>query len=178
MIIVLLFFVLHCERFEATSRLVEDTVLTVCMLYFMVVDFRKWRVPPILALLAFTLAMAFGLVNEPPSFTDRLIGSFGGVLFMWSILALTTYLFRATKVLRHNEFSLGNGDLLIVAVIGAFVGYTKLPMVMVLGCSQAVAAFFLGKLMPSFALESPRAESQMTYPLAGFLCLSVLEILI
>jgi len=97
---------------------------------------------------------------------------------MWSFLALTTYLLRATKILHHDEFSLGSGDLLIVAVIGAFVGYIELPGVMLLGCSQAVIAFFVSRLFPSFALKSPKTEPGMSYPLAGFLCLSVLEILI
>lgn len=97
---------------------------------------------------------------------------------MWSLLALTTYSLRAVKILKHDEFSIGSGDLLIMAVVGAFVGYIELPKVMVLGCSQAVVAFFLGRLFPSFALKSPRTESAMSYPLAGFLCLSVLEILI
>jgi prepilin signal peptidase PulO-like enzyme (type II secretory pathway) len=169
---------LHYSRFNGLFSFIEQGTLSLFMVYFMGVDLRQWRVPVTPSLLAFFLGLSFSSFQISASFTERVLGALGGVLFLWSVLVLTTYFSRRQGVLKDDEFSVGTGDFLIVAVIGAFIGYTKMPQVIALGSLQAIILFVLGKFSSAFALLSPWPDSKASYPLAAFLCLAVIEILI
>lgn len=172
------FMVLHYVHFEGMTAFVARTVFSSFMIYFMLVDLREWRVPMLPALSALAFGLASSFFQADPTLMHRLIGSVGGMMVMWSLLVLTTYMLRLAKVLKNDEFSLGSGDVLIVGVIGAFVGYLDLPRIIIVGCLQALIAFVLGKFLPILALKSPWPIALSSYPLGAFLCLSALLYLV
>jgi len=169
---------LQYTRFLGLLFFIEQSTFALFMIYFMGVDLRQWRVPVFPALIAIAFGISFSFLHIGATLIERSLGALGGVLFLWSVLVVTTYYSRYLGLIKSNEFSLGSGDFLIVSIIGSFVGYLQMPLVLALGCSQAVALFVLGKIFPSLALLSPWSEMKSSYPLGAFLCLAALEILI
>ncbi len=169
---------LQYTRFLGLSVFIERSTFALFMIYFMGVDLRHWRVPVLPALAAIAFGLSFSFLRIGATLIERSLGALGGVLFLWSVLVITTYYSRYRGVIKSDEFSVGSGDFLIVAIIGSFIGYLQMPLVLALGCSQAVVLFVLGKIFPPLALLSPWSDTRSSYPLGAFLCLAALEILI
>lgn len=145
----------------------------------MLCDLRTWRVPKGLALVALGTSFLFGAFFVQPNLWERAIGAALGFICLWCVLISSTFILRSLSYLKLDEFSLGAGDPLLLAVIGSFLGYAALPSVVFLGCLQGVASFYLLKRFPEHELHAPDKGTQKpAMPLGAFLCFAALELLV
>jgi leader peptidase (prepilin peptidase)/N-methyltransferase len=130
-----------------------------CLLVLFASDAQWFRLPDQLtsALLIFALALAW----EDPYFniSDALLGSAAG---SGSFLAIRL----AYQKLRNRE-GLGLGDVKLMAGIGAAVGPTQLPLVVLIAALGAL----LWAIFDHFRYNKP-LQSQAALPFGSFLCLS------
>jgi leader peptidase (prepilin peptidase)/N-methyltransferase len=96
-------------------------VFAASLLVIIVIDFRHQIIPDVISIPGIFLGFAFALVNPHILWSDSGLGIlFGGGSFY--LLALVYYLL--TK-----RMGMGGGDIKLLAMIGAFLGWQSLPFV-------------------------------------------------
>jgi leader peptidase (prepilin peptidase)/N-methyltransferase len=96
-------------------------LFTASLLVIIFIDFKHQIIPDVISLPGIIIGFAFSFLNPNLSWVDSGIGIFlgGGILFL---VAYGYYLFT------HRE-GMGMGDIKLLAMIGAFLGYQSLPFV-------------------------------------------------
>ncbi len=96
-------------------------LFTAALLVIIVIDFKHQLIPDIISLPGIILGFAFSFLNPSLSWSDSGLGILfgGGILFL---IAYGYYFF--TK-----RVGMGGGDIKLLAMIGAFLGYQSLPFV-------------------------------------------------
>lgn len=157
---------------------VQNGIFVFVILTLIVCDMRLWRVPRSFALPALTIGIFFGVIGTHPTLMERLVGIAGGFITLWCVHVISTFVLRIMHVLSDDEFAMGAGDPLMLAVVGSFMGYSKLPLVVFLGGVQGVLAYAVPKLFPRLAFEPPEKSTLAVMPFAVFLGLAALEVLL
>lgn len=102
-----------------------------------VLDTRHYWLPDRLTYPLALAGLAFGSLGAPPWPIDRLIGLGAGFASLF-LLGL------AYRAVRGRE-GLGGGDPKMFGAIGAWLGWTALPFVLLLAATAGLAAVFLGR---------------------------------
>lgn len=148
-------FVLALGKYGLTPLLAQRLVFGCVLIVLFAIDLEHHLLPNAITLPAILVGFAFSFVTEP-GWTSSLIGILagGGVLF-----AVAEAYYR----IRHEE-GLGMGDVKMLAMIGAFLGW-KLTIV------TLMMASFSGSLIGMGVIVSGRGGMKFALPFGTFLAL-------
>ncbi|HVP35897.1 MAG TPA: prepilin peptidase [Terriglobales bacterium] len=139
---------------EFASKLFLFTGLMV--IFF--IDLKHQIIPDVITLPGIAVGLIFSLLSKSPSFLDSLIGIIaGGGIFYLVALA-------GDKIFKKE--SMGGGDIKLAAMLGAFLGWQKILLVLFL-------ASFLGALVGIvFLLLSSKLRENRLIPFGPFLAIA------
>ena len=135
-------------------------VFGAAMIVLLVIDLQHQILPNEITLPGIVVGLAASVVAEP-GWRDALIGAAAGGGVLW--LVAWGY-----ERLRHQE-GLGFGDVKMLAMIGAFLGW-KLMLLTLVGAS------ILGSLTAGVLMVSGRADWQSKLPLGTFLAVTAVPV--
>jgi leader peptidase (prepilin peptidase)/N-methyltransferase len=153
-------FVATYAVFGLTSLFAVRAVFGAAMIVLLVIDLQHQILPNEITLSGIVVGLAASLVAEP-GWRDALIGAIAGGGVLWLVAW-------AYERLRHQE-GLGFGDVKMLAMIGAFLGW-KLMVLTLVGAS------ILGSLTAGVLMVSGRADWQSKLPLGTFLAVTAVPV--
>jgi leader peptidase (prepilin peptidase) / N-methyltransferase len=153
-------FVLMVATFGASWLLVIRLVFGCAMVVLLVVDLQHQILPNEITVPGIVLGLLASLVEEP-GWRDALIGAVAGGGILWLIAW-------GYERLRHHE-GLGFGDVKMLAMIGAFLGWKLMLLTL-------VVASVLGSLTAGVLLLARRADWQSKLPLGTFLAIAAIPV--
>ena len=123
------------------------------------IDIHHQIIPDVISLPGTVIGFLFSFVNPYVSWLDSLIGLFvgGGVLYLVAFLYFTI----------RKVDGMGGGDIKLLAMIGAFLGWQSLPFVI-------FASSFTGAVIGMIFLAVQKKDSQTRIPFGPFLSLGAL----
>lgn len=129
------------------------------LLVIIVIDFKHQLIPDIISLPGILLGFAFSFLNPSLSWIDSGLGILfgGGILFL---IAYGYYFF--TK-----RVGMGGGDIKLLAMIGAFLGYQSLPFVI-------FSSSLLGTVAGLWAMAKQKRGGQTVISYGPFLAAGAL----
>jgi len=130
------------------------------MIVLLVIDLQHQILPNEITLPGIVAGLAASFVAEP-GWRDSLIGAAAGGGVLWFVAW-------AYERLRHQE-GLGFGDVKMLAMIGAFLGWQLMLLTL-------VAASLLGSLTAGVLLVARRADWQSKLPLGTFLAIAAIPV--
>lgn len=146
-------FVLHYQQFGWSSVLVVRLVFAAAMIALFVIDLEHQILPNVITLPGVAIGLAASLFVDP-GWRSALIGTLVGGGLLWVV---SEAYFRIRGV-----DGLGFGDVKMLAMIGAFLGW-QLTIVTLFGASLAGAALGLA------LIASGRGTLQLKLPFGSFL---------
>lgn len=146
------------EQFGLSVLFVSRLVFAFALLVLFVIDLRQRILPNIITLPGILVGFAFSLPG-PPGWLDSLIGVLvgGGVLFL-----LAEGYYR----IRHEE-GMGMGDVKMLAMIGAFLGWKLMLLTLVLSS-------LLGAVVGLLMIAARKGDLKYALPFGTFLALAAL----
>lgn len=117
-------------RFGPTWALIGALCLSWSLIILTTIDLTHFLLPDALTLPLLWLGLAFNLFHIFTPLPNAVFGAMLGYLFLWSI-------FHVFRLLTRKE-GMGYGDFKLLAAIGAWLGYDKLPMILVLSAFMAI----------------------------------------
>jgi leader peptidase (prepilin peptidase)/N-methyltransferase len=90
------------------------------------VDLDHQIIPNVITLPGIPLGLLAGLLLGEPPFLDRVIGMLGGAGFLYLVLFYGGAL--------YGQEAMGEGDLNLIALVGAFLGWKAVALTILLGC--------------------------------------------
>ncbi|MCP4343230.1 MAG: prepilin peptidase [Desulfobulbaceae bacterium] len=134
-------------------------VFSAALLAIIVIDIHHQIIPDVISLPGIVLGVLFSIVNPIVTWQSSLIGLLagGGVLYA---VAFGYYLLRKID-------GLGGGDIKLLAMIGAWLGWQSLPFVI-------FTSSFSGSLIGLIAMLYQKKGGQTRIPFGPFLSLSAL----
>jgi leader peptidase (prepilin peptidase)/N-methyltransferase len=162
-------------------------VASLVLLTILLIDFDTWLIPIALPIFLVGWGVLFGVL-APDGFglLERVIGASAGFGVLAAVLLGSTWFFRRTGRLKKDESAMGWGDPILMAGIGALVGYKLLVVVLWIGSIQAIIAYvWLRFRRHDFVAIAQEAHAEQDFtppenalPLGTFLCLAGIEVLI
>ena len=146
--------------FGPTALFAVRAVFGAAMIVLLVIDLQHQILPNEITLPGIVVGLAASFVAEP-GWRDALIGAIAGGGVLWLVAW-------AYERLRHQE-GLGFGDVKMLAMIGAFLGW-KLMVLALVGAS------ILGSLTAGVLMASGRADWQSKLPLGTFLAVTAVPV--
>jgi leader peptidase (prepilin peptidase)/N-methyltransferase len=150
--------VVWCEQFGLSVLFVSRLLFAFALLVLFVIDLQQRILPNVITLPGVLVGFLFSLLG-PPGWMDSLIGVLAGGAGLF-LLAEAYYRIR-------GEEGMGMGDVKMLAMIGAFLGWKLMLLTLVL--SSAVGALF-GVAM----LVSRTGDLKYALPFGTFLALGAL----
>ena len=146
-------------KFGFTAALPLYLVFTAALLVVIVIDFHHKIIPDVISLPGIVIGFACSFVNPVVTWQQSGIGLLigGGVLYA---VAAGYYLFTRRE-------GMGGGDIKLLAMIGAFLGWQSLPFV-VFGSS------ILGAIMGIGAMARQKKGGKTVIPYGPFLSIAAL----
>ena len=134
-------------------------IFSASLLVIIVIDFRHQIIPDIISLPGIVIGFLFSFFNPYLQWTDSGLGIlFGGGTFY--LLALVYYLL--TK-----RMGMGGGDIKLLAMIGAFLGWQSLPFVI-------FSSSLFGTIVGIGAMVKQKKGGKTVIPYGPFLAISAL----
>lgn len=146
-------------RFGLTVTAAGFFIFTAALLVIIVIDYNHQIIPDVISLPGILFGFAFSFFNSICSWQDSLIGLFAGGGLLYAI-ALLYY------VLRKQD-GMGGGDIKLLAMIGAFLGWQSLPFIIF---TSSVA----GSIIGITALTIQKKDTATRIPFGPFLSVSAL----
>jgi len=128
------------------------------MIVLLVIDLQHQILPNEITLPGIALGLVFSLVG-PPGWRDALLGALAGGGLLW-LVAWGYERWRGVE-------GLGFGDVKMLAMIGAFLGWKSMLLTL-------VAASLIGSLTAATLLLARRADWQSKLPLGTFLAIAAI----
>ena len=153
-------FVATYAAFGLSTLLPIRLLFASAMLVLLVIDLQHQILPDEITLSGIVVGLAASVVAEP-GWRDALIGAVAGGGALWLVAW-------AYERVRHQE-GLGFGDVKMLAMIGAFLGW-KLMLLTLVGAS------LLGSLTAGVLMAAGRADWQSKLPLGTFLAIAALPV--
>jgi leader peptidase (prepilin peptidase) / N-methyltransferase len=138
-----------------TMLLASRLVLGCALIVLFAIDLEHYILPNVITVPGIVAGFAFSLVTEPGWF-DSLVGIVVGGGALWAM-------FEIYRVIRHEE-GLGFGDVKMLAMIGAFIGW-RLTLLALIVASLA------GSLVGLTLILSGRGNMKSALPFGTFLAL-------
>lgn len=117
-------------RFGPSWALVGALCLMWALLILATIDFYHFLLPDLITLPLLWLGLTFNLVGTFTSLSSAVIGAMLGYLLLWSTAHLFT-IFTGKK-------GMGEGDFKLLGAIGAWLGYTTLPIILLISTLVAI----------------------------------------
>lgn len=151
-------FVVHGLVFGWTALLVVRLVFACAMVVLFAIDLEHHLLPDVITLPGIALGLIASAVL-PPGFVDALIGAVAGGGVLWLV---------GEAYFRYSgEEGMGGGDVKMLAMIGAFLGWKLVLLTLVL---SSFAGSFVGLLV----IAARRGGLKYALPYGTFLALSAL----
>jgi len=144
--------------YGATPLFAVRLIFACAMLVLFVIDLQHQILPNEITLPGIVAGLAASVFLEP-GFTDAIIGAVAGAGVLW--LIAWTY-----ERLRHQE-GLGFGDVKMLAMIGAFLGWRSMLLTLVI-------ASFLGSIVGVSLIAAGRGDLGSRLPFGTFLALAAI----
>ena len=144
-------------RFGLTWGFVARSILTLFLVATFFIDLRLRIIPDVLTLPGIILGFLLSFVVKSPTFLNSLLGILvgGGTFYLAAVLG--EWIFK--------KESMGGGDIKLAMMLGAFLGWQKILLVLLLSA-------FLGSLIGGIALFfSKDVKETRTIPFGPFLAL-------
>jgi leader peptidase (prepilin peptidase) / N-methyltransferase len=127
------------------------------LLTLAVIDFRTQLLPDVITLPLLWAGLLFQLLFQPIMLTDAVIGAMAGYLTLWSFY----WLFK----LFTGKEGMGFGDFKLLAALGAWLGWSFLPLVLILSAGLGAIVGLIAQVM------APRLRGK-PLPFGPFLALA------
>lgn len=144
-------------RFGLSLSAAGFFVFTAALLVIIFIDFNHQIIPDVISLPGILIGFAFSPFNSLCSWQESLIGLLagGGVLYA---IALLYYILR-------KQDGMGGGDIKLLAMIGAFLGWQSLPFIL-------FASSVSGSIIGITSLAIKKKDSATRIPFGPFLSIS------
>lgn len=144
--------------FDSPALLIQRVLFACSMIVLLVIDLEHRILPDVITLPGIVLGLAFS-VFMPPGWRDSLIGIVLGGGSLWLMGELY---FR----IRHEE-GMGFGDVKMLAMIGAFLGWKLMLLTLVLSS-------FLGSIVGITMIALNRGDMKYALPFGTFLAIGAI----
>ncbi|MEI6791002.1 MAG: prepilin peptidase [Myxococcaceae bacterium] len=142
------------------------------------IDLDTWMIPLQLPAIITATGLLFGYRESLDLFYARLIGCLVGFAFFALFLLASTWILRRLKRLGPDEHSMGWGDPILIAAIGANLGWFWLPWMVLLASLQGIILYCLFSFKRAPQADDDWVPPQMSLPFGPFLALASVEICI
>ncbi|MEW6520483.1 MAG: prepilin peptidase [Thermodesulfobacteriota bacterium] len=146
-------------RFPFPWPFIGFFLFAAALLVIIVIDCKHQLIPDVISLPGIIMGFAFSFLNPALSWSDSGLGILfgGGILFLiaWGYYFLT------------KRVGMGGGDIKLLAMIGAFLGYQSLPFVI-------FSSSLLGTLAGVGAMLKQKKGGQTVIPYGPFLAAGAL----
>jgi leader peptidase (prepilin peptidase)/N-methyltransferase len=146
-------------RYGPTWTLVGALCLSWGLIILATIDLTHFLLPDRVTLPLLWLGLSFNLFSTFTPLANAVFGAMLGYLFLWSI-------FHLFKLFTGKE-GIGYGDFKLLAAVGAWLGYDKLPIILVLSASVAIL----------FRLTLFRQKLHAYFAFGPYLCFAALIVL-
>ena len=151
-------FVVHYLTFGLDIILVPRLLFACAMIVLFAIDLEHHLLPNVITLPGIVVGLAFSLML-PPGFRDALIGAIAGGGVLWLV---------GEAYYRYSgQEGMGGGDVKMLAMIGAFLGWKLMVMTLVLSS-------VLGSLIGILVIVVKRGGMKYALPYGTFLSLGAL----
>jgi leader peptidase (prepilin peptidase)/N-methyltransferase len=149
-------FVMTVDRFGPTPLALSLVVLLSALIVVAFIDIDHQIIPNVITLPGIPFGLLLGLVLAEPSILDRILGALGGAGFLYLVLFYGGVL--------YGQEVMGEGDLNLIALIGAFLGWRGVVISILVGCVS-------GSLIGLLLIARGRLARGQHMPFGPFLCL-------
>jgi len=146
-------------RFGLSLTAIGLFLFSAALLVIIIIDFYHQIIPDVISLPGILLGFAFSFINSITSWQDSLIGLLAGGGILYAI-ALLYY------VLRKQD-GMGGGDIKLLAMIGAFLGWQSLPFII-------FASSISGSIIGILTIAIQKKDRATRIPFGPFLSVSAL----
>jgi leader peptidase (prepilin peptidase)/N-methyltransferase len=146
-------------KFGVSVPLAGFFIFSAALLTIVVIDIHHQIIPDIISLPGILIGVGFSVVSHTVTWQSSLIGLLigGGVLYA---IALAYYLLRRID-------GMGGGDIKLLAMIGAWLGWQSLPFVI-------FTSSLSGSIIGLLAMRSQKKGGQTRIPFGPFLSIAAL----
>ncbi len=154
-----LLFVLTVARFGPTALAASSLLLVSALVIVAFVDLDHQIIPNVITLPGIPLGLLAGLVDGGPLILDRILGALTGAGFLYLVLLYGGAL--------YGQDAMGEGDLNLMALVGAFLGWKAVIITLLVGCLS-------GSLVGVTLIALRRLGRRQHIPFGPFLALGAL----
>ncbi len=147
------------HRFQFSVATVGYFVFSAALLVIIFIDIRHQIIPDVISLPGIVLGVLFSLVSNTVTWQSSLIGLLVGGGVLYAIALLYT-------LLRKID-GMGGGDIKLLAMIGAWLGWQALPFIIFMSSTT-------GSIIGIIAMRSQKKGGQTRIPFGPFLSLAAL----
>lgn len=146
-------------KFQFSIATIGYFLFAASLLVIIFIDIRLQIIPDVISLPGIIVGFAFSLVSDTVTWQDSLIGLLlgGGVLYTIALLY---------ALLRKID-GMGGGDIKLLAMIGAWLGWQSLPFVILFSSST-------GSIIGILAMTRQKMGGQTRIPFGPFLSVAAL----
>jgi len=119
-------FALTVVRFGVTLQAAVLLTFLAGLIVISFIDFDHQIIPNVITLPGIPLGLLTGLLFRDPPLLDRLIGALAGAGFLYLVLFYGGVL--------YGQEAMGEGDLNLIAMVGAFLGWKAVIVTILVGC--------------------------------------------
>jgi leader peptidase (prepilin peptidase) / N-methyltransferase len=126
-----LLFAATVSRFGVTPLAATLLVFVAALMVITFIDLDHQIIPNIITLPGIPLGLLASLVVGGPSLLDRIIGTLAGAGFLYLVLLYGGAV--------YGQDAMGEGDLNLIAMVGAFLGWRGVVITILIGCLSGSA---------------------------------------
>jgi leader peptidase (prepilin peptidase) / N-methyltransferase len=126
-----LLFAATVSRFGVTPLAVTQLAFVAALVVITFIDLDHQIIPNVITLPGIPLGLLAGLVSGGPPVLDRMIGTLAGAGFLYLVLFYGSAL--------YGQDAMGEGDLNLIAMVGAFLGWRSMIVTILVGCLSGSA---------------------------------------
>ena len=129
-------------EFGMTGTFIWSLILSSLLIALAGIDLNTWLLPDSITLPGILLGLVCNTFNHFSSVTDAAIGALAGYLILWLIYQI------------HHKLTaregMGYGDFKLLAMLGAWLGWYSLPIIMLISSLAGLLIFIFLKLVYKF----------------------------
>ncbi len=142
-----LLFVFCAFKFGSSTKLLWALILTSLLIALTFIDLDAWLLPDSITMPGIVLGLLCNFFDEFISLLDAAIGAIAGYLILWTIYKIHHRL--------TGRQGMGYGDFKLLAMLGAWLGWQALPIIMFISSVAGLFSFIFLKIFFSFDHTKP-----------------------